>query len=275
MKNLIPILLLSILSMAMGAIDEATAELELQNIVADQEQNFTNLEGLTTDLEKKNAFSTILSDVLGNLAIQQWNPPSGAWPIVDWGKVDKLDNFFQDQFNWIIQDEVIADTAKTLAKLQFSGSVVFQQTSLASGWFESWLLEKVLAPDDNIKRVIFWYGEDFGSDLEGEIRVINWNLWEQTFNAANDLGKAIILKNLTVLASRVDGWENVADIHMLVFNGNNDALKAIALVKGHKNLGDGVIDKWKDIAQNSTNAKLKNLAQEVLERQQIEIEQPE
>ncbi|MEN8755209.1 MAG: hypothetical protein ABF332_04535, partial [Akkermansiaceae bacterium] len=62
----------------------------------------------------------------------------------------------------------------------------------------------------------------------------------------------------------------VADMHMLVFNGNNDTLKAIALVKGLKNLGTDIVNKWRDIVDNSSNLKLKVLAEAVLEQQGIE-----
>ncbi len=263
----------------MGEINDADVTIELQSIAANQDQNFNNIENMATNMQKKNAFSNTLSAVLGDLSAQNWNHPSGqGWPLIDWNKVDGLDKFFDNQNSWIIRNQVIADTSEELAKLQFAGSAISQQDLLGSEWFESWLFDKALAPDDNIKRLLFWYGEDFGTDLEAEpkggVRVIDWALWKQNFITANDLGKAILLKNLTVLASRVDGWKEAADIHMLVFNGNSDALKAIALVKGDKNLGTNVIGKWKEIASDSSNEKLKKIAGEVLKIHEIKIEAP-
>ena len=61
-----------------------------------------------------------------------------------------------------------------------------------------------------------------------------------------------------------DDWDKLKEIHLSVFNGNDDDLKAIALVKGSASLGDAVIAKWTDLAENSTNAKLKSLAQEAI-----------
>lgn len=274
------LILLSLLLpfVASGDIDYVAAELEFQKIVAAQEDNFNNLEGSKAELEKKDLFSLILEDSLGILADQDWNHPLGDWPIIDWEKVNGRGSFFQDQFNWIIKDGVIADTAENLARLQFSGSILSQQTLLGSSWFESWFLDQATASDDNVKKLLFWYSEDFGADLkktpEKGVRVVDWNLWRQSFDAADELGKAIILKNLTMWASRVDGWKTASDIHLSVFNGNNDALKAIALVKSDKNLGDEVISKWKDMALNSRNIKIKRLAQDVLALYQIEIGKP-
>lgn len=272
--NVLGLIFVGIPTLLIGDIDVPATEAALENIMNSQEQSFTDLEALETDLEKKNSFSAIISDVFGDFDDQPWAHPTGQWPIVDWNKVDTLEGFFSDQFDWIVQEEAIADTPVELAKLQFCGSVVAQQGALGSTWYQSWLLDQALAGVGNTKLLVFWYGEDYGVDIEPNpdepMRVIDWAPWSQAFNGADDLGKAIILKNATALASRFDGWGEVADMHMLVFNGNNDTLKAIALVKGHKNLGTDIVNKWRDIVDNSSNLKLKVLAEAVLEQQGIE-----
>ena len=137
----------------------------------------------------------------------------------------------------------------------------------AEPWFEDWLFVLAKSSNENLKRLLFFTISNFGEDmLKGSdtLRAIDWNKWETAFNQSDNLGKSLLLVCMTDLASRSEDYEKVATIHIGVFNGTNDDLKAIALYTGVKKLGPGVVIKWQDIADNHPNPKMKILAQELL-----------
>jgi hypothetical protein len=72
---------------------------------------------------------------------------------------------------------------------------------------------------------------------------------------------------MTDLALIKEEFEKVAELHVSLFNGTNDDLKAIALYTGTRKLGAAVVAKWQDIADNHPNPKMKALAQEALGRE--------
>ena len=233
--------------------------------------------------EKKQLFSNILEEVGNPVLSRQWAHPSGVdWPLVDWPRVDKLESFFDDQFKVVETVGVVAQTNNEMARFVYAGRFLSVFASNGKLWYQDWLLNHAKGNDSNLKWLIFFNVDELGIDHHrvvdfesGEKFEMDWNAWKLAYDQSNKLGKAILLKCMTRLALITEDWAKLTQIHLSVFNANDDDLKATALVKGDNGLGDGVIDKWKDIAQNSANAKLKNLAQEVLERQQIEIKKPE
>jgi hypothetical protein len=261
--------------------DEQISQIQDQ-IDLDLKNTHPNFEQ-STDVEKKNQLSIVLNSIANNVLNRQWLHPSGPeWPILDWTKVDKIDSFFKDQFEVVNTVGVVAQSNKDAARFAYAASLLSRISTLGEPWFQSWLREISKGNDSNLKRLVFISVNDLGEDYlnaldaeSGEQLVVDWNAWKQAYDQSNKLGKAILLKSMTRLALITDNWEKLKEIHLSVFNGNDDELKAIALVKGDNGIGQEIVTEWKEIAKNSTNAKLKKLAQEVLDRQQIEIEKAE
>lgn len=149
-------------------------------------------------------------------------------------------------------------------ELRGSGALILDAMAKGETWAEQWLLEAAEGADDNMKRMMYWFSGDFGADMEQPARVVSWTEWQQAFNAANDLGKAIILKNMTLLAVFKEEFTTAAAIHTSVLNGTNRELKAIALTYGHEDLGSSVKTLWEGIANDTSDAHLKALAEEAL-----------
>lgn len=235
------------------------------------------------DEEKTNQFTAIVNNIANSVLSRQWaHPAGGNWPIVDWTRFDKLNSFFEDQVKVVEIPGVVAQTNDEAARFGYVASLLAHNASLGEVWFQNWIFNISKGNDTNLKRLVFLSVDEFGEDHNrvldvesGEQLAVNWNTWKNSYDQSNKLGKAILLKCMTRLALITEDWDKLKQIHLSVFNGNDDELKAIALVKGDTGLGDDVIAKWRDIAENSTNLKLKSLAQQVLERQQLNNEQPE
>ena len=262
--------------------DEQIIETQKENLWNQVESDYTNFTQ-DDDAAKQGQFTNILNSLSGSVLAEQWTYEGGGnWPVVDWNLVGDLESFFEDQDALLLYASGVPKIAQTnaeAAEVEWLIHLLTISASLGESWFGVWIQNLAKGADSNLKRIAYRsvdeFGEDFARAHPDEQAVTDWNAWKLAYDQSNKLGKAILLKCMTRLALITDDWDKLTQIHLSVFNGNDDDLKAIALVKGDNGLGDGVIDKWKDIAQNSTNAKLKNLAQEVLERQQIEIEQPE
>lgn len=235
------------------------------------------------DTAKQGQFTNMLTSLGGSLLAKQWTYENGGdWPIVDWSLVEDLNTFFEDQDTLLLYDSGIPKIARTnaeAAQAEWLIHLLATCTSSGEDWFALWLQNLAQGADTNLKRIAYRSAEDFGEDYArshpDQQPSTDWNEWKQAYDQSNKLGKAILLKCMTRLALITGEWQKLKEIHLAVFNGNDDELKAIALVKSDNGLGDEVIAKWKEIAENSTNAKLKSLAQEVLEIQKIDDGQPQ
>lgn len=284
--NIFAVLFLGIL-VVQGEEFDSEQIVQNQSVVDDQLLlKYPNIEQAFeqgSENEKKQLFSDILQEIANPVLSRQWIHPSDAdWPLVDWARVNKADSFFDDQVKIIKTVGVVAQTDNEIARFVYTRNLLSCSASTGEPWFQSWLLNIAKDNDTNLKRLVFMSVDELGidhhrvTDFEtGDTFETNWDAWKQAYDQSNKLGKAILLKCMTRLALITDNWEKLKEIHLSVFNGNDDELKAIALVKGDNGLGDEIVTKWKGISENSTNAKLKNLAQEVLERLQIEIVEPE
>ena len=133
------------------------------------------------------------------------------------------------------------------------------------------LLDIAQRPDSNIKRLAYWFTKHFAQDwhTKGEsatgapVWPVNWSAWQQAYNAANPLGKAIILRNITTLAVRRNEVTTAAAINFAALSGADRELKAVALAFGDPALGSAVTAKWAEIAGNASDPQLQALAQEV------------
>jgi hypothetical protein len=221
---------------------------------------------------KGEKFTLTLQEIAGTILDRQWTYPGGGeWPLVDWTKLSSLSDVIADQRTILESTHAIAQTDEELAKVCVLGEVILGLGTDAELWYENWLLSLAKSQKSNLKRVAILmtsgYAEDIRNvdDSEG-IRTVNWNEWEHTFNQSDNLGKALLLVCMTDLASRKEEFVKVADLHIEIFNGTNDDLKAFALYAGNKKLGQAVVNKWQSIADNDPNPKLKILARELLNR---------
>jgi len=284
MKKILKIITMVMLSCPFSwaedpTFDEQAIETAKTNLWNQVEGDYTTF--LAADnVAKQGLFSGILNDIAGSLLSKQWVYSGGGdWPVVDWNLVDKMENFFEDQDKDLLYDSEIIKIAQDneeAAKAVWLVHLLSVPCSDGETWYGDWLQNIAKGGDTNLKRIVYRSVEDFGEDRANKYPdqepVADWNAWKQSYDQSNQLGKAILLKCMTRLALITEDWDKLKQIHLSVFNGNDDALKAIALIKGNSKLGDDVIVKWTDLAENSTNAKLKSLAEQVVARHTGEVE---
>lgn len=254
-----------------GEVTEADFEAASDQLWNQYEGDLEAIEGLATHQEKRDALDQLLNDASGEVLALQWNHPQNQnWEIVEWPRVSELETFFADQTDWIIADEAIATEAANLAQLQFASAAIGRYFTEGDSWFGEWVKNISTSPDSNLKWLVYWSSNDFGEDLvindEEVPPTIDWNSWETSYNNANELGKAIILKSLASLGAKLGQSEETDDIQMLAFSGNNDKLKAIAIARASSTSGASVISEWEGLAASSGNLELKSLAQKAVDK---------
>ncbi len=278
MKKILNIFTAVMLSCLFGwgeepTFDEQAIETAKTNLWSQVEGDYSTF--LAADNEaKQGIFSGILNDIAGSLLSKQWVYTGGGdWPVVDWSLVDRIEKFFEDQDKHLLYDSgiiKIAQNNEEAAKAAWLVHLLSFPCSDGEVWYGDWLQNLAKGGDTNLKRIVYRSVEDFGEDYANRYPdqelIVDWCAWKQSYDQSNQLGKAILLKCMTRLALITEDWDKLRQIHLSVFNGNDDDLKAIALVKGDSRLGTNVIAKWTDLAENSTNAKLKSLAQQALAR---------
>lgn len=223
------------------------------------------------DPAKKTQLSAIITEVAGAILAKNWDHGSGsAWPLIDWSKVANMDTFYKDQRAFLASPNPITQNVDEAARFDFSGLFLAAASAVGEQWFRDWLRAEVTGNQKNMKMLLFWNIEDLGVDhaRAENTNPINaeWATWHITFNQSDKIGKAILLKCLTRWANVTNQWDTLRAIHLSVFNGNDDDLKAVALVGGDIHIGDQVMAKWQDLAENSANLKLKNLAEQALQK---------
>ncbi len=226
-----------------------------------------------TDSEKTATYEQLLlasaEDMLG---ATPWTPPPGGWKLFEFGGEISLQEVATQQSYKTLYTKVVAANETEAAKLR--GLRVLAGVMAAEGeiWAEDLLLDIAQRPDDDLKRLIYWSTDHFGEDMVAPrpSRAVDWTKWQAAFDAANQLGKAIILRNVVMLAVRKNDFATAAAIHSSIFSGADRELKAIALAFSSPHFGQTVIDQWKAIAADGSDAELQALAQELLEQHEIE-----
>lgn len=244
-----------------------TASEQLGNQIS---TNYPHIDTLA-DPAKKTQLSAVITEVAGALLTKNWNHSSGqAWPLLDWNKVTNIETFYKDQREFLASPNPITQNVDEAAKFQFSGQYVFAASTVGEQWFRDWLRAELTGNQQNMKMLLFWNIEELGIDharAESTTPInAEWATWQLTFDQSDKIGKAILLKCLTRWAHLTDDWDTLKAIHLSVFNGVDDDLKAVALVSSDLHMGDDVRAKWQDLADNSTNLKLKALAQQAIDR---------
>ncbi len=268
-----------LLTMLSPVFLNAQNEFNLKNVRATQEnitaslktnQIAINWEAAQDPAIKGEKFTLMLQEIAGMILGRQWTYPGGGeWPLIDWSKVLSLSNLVHDQRQILETTHTVAQSDEELAKICALIEGTVTMGTEAELWYEDWLLSLAKSSNANLKRLVFLTTSSFGEDISrktGATRTIDWNKWESAFNQSDNLGKALLLVCMTDLALRKEEFAKVTELHLGVFNGTNDNLKAIALHSGTRKLGAAVVAKWQDIADNHANPKMKALAQEALDR---------
>ena len=266
-----------LLTMLSSVFSDAQNEFNFENVRAIQTNITTSLktnqiainwEAAQDSAIKGEKFTLMLQEIADPILGRQWTYPGGGeWPLIDWSKVSSLSNLVHDQRQILETTHTVAQSDEELAKVCALVEGTVTMGTEAELWYEDWLLSLAKSSNANLKRLVFLTTSSFGEDISrktGATRAIDWNKWESAFNQSDNLGQALLLVCMTDLATRSEEYAKVTAIHIGVFDGTNDDLKAIALYTGIKKLGPALVIKWQYIADNHPNPKMKILAQEAL-----------
>ena len=203
-----------------------------------------------------------------------WPTPTGGWKLLDFPVSENLSlqAVADQQTQKASYTKLLAQNETEAVRLRGAGALMLNAALEGEQWGEKLLLDIAQRPDSNIKRLTYWFTKYFAQDwhTQGEsatgapVWTVNWSAWQQAYNTANSLGKAILLRNITILAVRRSEVATAATINLAALSGTDRELKAIALAFSDPALGSEVTAKWKEIADNTSDSQLQGLAQEAL-----------
>ncbi|RBP45726.1 hypothetical protein DES53_102108 [Roseimicrobium gellanilyticum] len=194
-----------------------------------------------------------------------WTIPAGGWKLIEFptGSNITLQGAQDQQRNKAYYTKLVAQNETNAMRLRGAGALMLDAASSGEQWAGTLLLDIAQRSDSNIKLLTYWSTRDFGQDANAIAWTVDWNAWQQAYNAADSLGKAIILRNITMLAVRKNEFPVAAAINLSALSGTDRALKAIALAFGDPAFGASVTAKWTEIASDASDPQLQALAQEV------------
>ena len=173
-----------------------------------------------------------------------WPEPSGGWKLLEWPQGSNLtvEDVRSQQGSKVLYTKVIAQNATEAVRLRGAQGLMLNAALEGEQWGEKLLLDIAQRPDSNIKRLAYWFAHDFAQDwhTQGEsatdapVWPVNWNAWQQAYNAADTLGKAIILRNVTMLAVRRNEFVVASAINLSALSGTDRELKANPRSHGEK-----------------------------------------
>lgn len=204
--------------------------------------------------------------------------PPGGWKLVEFPATGNVtvEDVRSGAQKKVSYTKLVAQNEAEALRLRYAGRMLSRASIEGEEWGSILLLDIARRPDGNMKRLAYWFTRDFASDWrppprESEDGVpsaipiwqVDWNAWQQAYHAANSLGKAIILRNITMLAARRNGYTSAAPINLAALSGTDRELKAIALAFGDPGFGSAVTAKWAEIAKDASDPQLQALAHEV------------
>jgi hypothetical protein len=194
-----------------------------------------------------------------------WPTPTGGWKLIDFPAGGNLtvQEVQHQQRNSAYYTKLVAQNEIEAVRLRGAGALLSSAASDGEQWGAKLLLDMAQRPDSNIKRLTYWFALNFGEDKNLIDWQVDWVAWQQAYNAANALGKAIILRNVTMLALRRNEFATAATINLSALSSDDRELKAIALAFGDPALGLAVTTKWSEIANNASDLQLQALAKEL------------
>lgn len=198
------------------------------------------------------------------LLAQTWTVPSGGWKLLDFPATGTITikDVRDQQSTTASYTKLVAQNETEAIQLRSAGALLWSASQDGELWGETLLLGLAQESDGNMKRMAYWFARDFGQDVNSITRTVDWLVWQQAYNSANALGKAIILRNVTSLALKKKEYSTAANINLSALSGSDRELKAVALAFGHPDLGSAVIAKWSELASDS-DVQIKALAAEV------------
>lgn len=217
----------------------------------------------------------VISVFSGGFLATNWPTPSGGWKLLEFPASGKLslEDARTQAWQRAFFTKLVAQNEIEAVRLRGAGGLLFYAALEGEQWASILILDIAQRADGNLKRLVYWYVRDFGLDWKrkGELAPgipapvwqVDWNAWQQGYNVANALGKAIILRSITMLAVRRNEVATAATINLAALSGTDRELKAIALAFGDPALGSAVTAKWAEIAENASDPQMQALAQEV------------
>ena len=202
------------------------------------------------------------------LLAKEWTAPSAGWKLLS----------FPTSGNLLLQDirdqpsqaasntKLVAINETEAVQLRGAGALILSAALDGEQWGSKLILDIAQRPDGNLKRLTYWFANNFGQDAVDTTWPVDWNAWQQVYDTADALGKAIILKNVTMLAIRHADYTTAAAINLSALSGTDRELKAIAIAFGDPALGTTVTAKWLELANNSSDQQIKALAQEACDK---------
>ena len=205
-----------------------------------------------------------------------WPPPPAGWKLIVFPASGNLtlQDVREQAWEKVYSTKLVAQNDTEAVRLRAAGGLLVGAVVEGEEWASMLLLDVAQRPDSNIKRLAYWFTQDFAIDWnpqrESESGVpsavpvwqVDWNAWQQAYNAANALGKAIILRNVTMLGIRREQVTTAAAINLAALSGTDRELKSIALAFGAAALGSAVTAKWAEIAADASDPQMQALAQE-------------
>ena len=220
----------------------------------------------------------ILSASEGLLATE-WPEPVGGWKLVEFPVEGNLtiEEVRNQQSSNAYYKKIVAQNEANAVRLRGVQGLILNAALEGQQWGEKLLLDITQRPDSNMKRLAYWFMRDFAQDWNTRESgnsptppwPVDWSAWQQSYDAANSWGKAIILRNITMLAIRRNEVATAAAINLAALSGTNRELKAIAIAFGDPALGSAVTAKWVQIGNNASDAQLQALAKEVCAKFEI------
>lgn len=196
----------------------------------------------------------------------EWTAPSAGWRLIEYpstGNLTREDIRYQPR-RIASYTKLVAQNETEVVKLRGAGALLATAASDGEEWGSILLLNIAGGNENNIKRLAYWFTIDFAIDKEAIDWSVDWIQWHQVYNNSDTWGRAIILRNILLLAHRVNNFDIASAISLSALNGSNRDLKAIALAFGDPVYGEAVHARWEQLANDSSDPQIQALAQEAM-----------
>lgn len=247
-----------------AAIATLQAEVELTPEEIGLIQSF---ETVTNEAARASIWEELIVHASGGFFQAQWPTPEGGWTLLDFSdeEILTMEQIRNQPFQRAHFTKLIARDELEAVKLRGAGGLIRVAVSEGEEWGELLILDIAAGSNGNLKKAAYYFAKDFGDNSGAIEREIDWDKWCQTYNEADDFGKAIILRNIAMLAGRANSFEAARSVSLSALESDSRELKAIALAFGDPSFGAQIIEKWELLASNDSDPQIQSLAQEALE----------
>lgn len=233
---------------------------------------FEQFEAATTDQERADIYREILEATADDILLEEWEAPAGGWPVYEFSdNPPTVEDVTYQQGRIASTTKLAVEDELSMVKLRSTMRLLSGSAFEGERWTELLLLDIVEGPQDNLRLIAFWSALEFGTDLFDPSWEVNWPRWEAAFQNSDPMGKSIILRNCVMLSLRFDHFEAAGRIHLAGLNDPSKSVQAVALASGIPALGDDVVNRWIQIAEDGSDSDLQALANETLEFHRIPL----